>query len=358
MENKTVPAGLFRLRNVDCGLWIEQSRRFSQSAIRNPHSAIKQALPLQIFYMAVLLIALLFSATQAPAQKRKRPGSAVASSTSTKSITVHTEAHATLWLDEVRRGVTDDEGTLVLEKVSAGRHTLRVRANGFTERQLALLPAQRGQVEVRLARTSDEAELTFQQAEEAREKAKDDEARRAAAELYRRALKLRPGFPAAHVGLARLLLDLNDYKKALQEIADARSTRPIYPEASAVEGRIYRSAAFWDDAIASFRRAIREAHGFQPEAHTGLALLLEEKGRDEEAAAEYRTALAQLSDTEPVIYQLLGAVYEKMEKYKEAVEAYEKYLQLAPEGNLAPAVRSIIDQLRKQAAEQAAPPNP
>ena len=29
----------------------------------------------------------------------------------------------------------------------------------------------------------------------------------------------------------------------------------------------------------------------------------------------------------------------------------EKYLQLAPEGNLAPAVRSIIDQLRRQSAE-------
>jgi tetratricopeptide (TPR) repeat protein len=310
-----------------------------------------------MFYVTALFIALLFSAPEAFAQKKKQRRSAVASSTSIKSITVHTEAQATVWLDEVRRGVTDDAGKIMIEKVVAGRHTLRVRAHGFKERQLALPPTQRGQIEVRLARTNDEAELTFQQAEEAREKAKDDESRRAAAELYRRAIKLRPGFPAAHVGLARLLLDLNDYKQALQEIADARLSRPIYPEASAVEGRIYRYAAFWDDSVASFRRAIREAHGFQPEAHTGLALLLEEKGRDEEAAAEFRAALAQLSDTEPVIYQLLGAAYEKMEKYKEAVEAYEKYLQLAPEGNLAPAVRSIIDQLRKQAAEQTTQPN-
>ena len=204
---------------------------------------------------------------------------------------------------------------------------------------------------VRLTRTRDQAELAFQQAEAGREKAKDDESRRAAADLYRRAIELRPAFPAAHVGLARILLELNDYKKALQEIADARADRPIYPEASAVEGRIYRYAAFWDDAIASFRRAIREARGFQPEAHTGLALLLEEKGRNEESVSEFRTALAQLSDSEPVVYQLLGAVYERMEKYKEAVEAYEKYLKLAPEGTLAPAVRSIIDQLRRQAAE-------
>jgi tetratricopeptide (TPR) repeat protein len=306
--------------------------------------------------LTALFIAFSSSAPEAFAQRKQMKPSAA--STSGRSITVRTEANATVWLDEVRRGQTDDAGKLTIEKIAAGRHTLRVRARGFRERTLPLpLEARRGQVEVRLTRTTDEAELTFQQAEEAREKAKDDESKRAAAELYRRALKLRPAFPAAHVGLARLLLDLNDYRKALQEIADARAERPIYPEASAVEGRIYRYAAFWDDAIASFRRAIREGRGFQPEAHTGLALLFEEKGSNEEAAAEFRTALAQLSDSEPVIYQLLGAAYEKMEKYKEAVAAYEKYLQLAPEGNLAPAVRSIIDQLRKQAEEQATQPN-
>ena len=287
-------------------------------------------------------------------KKRKKPAAA---SVATKSINVHTEAGAIVWLDEVRRGVTDAEGKLTLEKVSAGRHTLRVRAGGFRERTLAILPAQRGSVEVRLVRTTDEAELTFQRAETARETARDNESRQAAAELYRHAIELRPSFPAAHVGLARLLLDMNDYKRALGEIDEARSSRPVYPEASAVEGRIYRYAAFWDDAIASFRRAIREAHGFQPEAHTGLALLLEEKGMNEEAVAEFRTAINQLSDSEPVLYQLLGAVYERMEKYKEAVAAYEKYLQLAPEGNLAPAVRSVIDQLRKQAEEQSTQPD-
>jgi len=309
---------------------------------------------LYIVALAVLSVPVFCGATAAFAQRApKKP----AVSASTKSLDIRTEANAIVWLDEVRRGVTNAEGKLNLEKVSAGRHTLRVRASGFRERTLPLLPSQRGLIEVRLTRTTDEAELLFQQAESAREKARDDESRRAAAELYRAAIKLRPNFPAAHVGLARILLDLNDYKKALGEIEEARATRPIYPEASAVEGRIYRYAAFWDDAIASFRRAIREARGFQPEAHTGLALLLEEKGMNEEAAAEFHTAINQLSDSEPVIYQLLGAVYEKMEKYREAVEAYEKYLQLAPEGNLAPAVRSVIDQLRKQAAEQSTQPD-
>ena len=75
------------------------------------------------------------------------------------------------------------------------------------------------------------------------------------------------------------------------------------------------------------------------------------------AMVSYRKALAQLADTEPVVYQLLGESLERAEDYKGAVAAYEKYLEFAPEGRLAPAIRSVIDQLRKQAAEQDAPPS-
>jgi tetratricopeptide (TPR) repeat protein len=305
------------------------------------------------FLSMLIALCILLSGAGDVAAQRKR--SAAVSAPSAKAIVVQTEPEAIVWLDEVRRGVTDASGQLSIETVTAGRHSLRVRASGFKERTLPLLPNQRGQIKVALVKTTDRAEILFQQAEGARESAKDDEARKAAAELYRSALKIRPLYAAARVGLARVLLDMNQYTDALDQITLARRARPVYPEASAVEGRIQRMAAFIDEAIASFRRSIREARGFQPEAHTGLALILEERGKNEEAAEEFRAALAQLSDTEPVLYQLLGAVYEKMEKYKEAVEAYEKYLQLAPEGSLAPAVRSIIDQLRRQAAEQETP---
>jgi len=267
------------------------------------------------------------------------------------SLTITSEPNAIVWIDEIRRGTTDATGTLELKSVSAGRHVLRVRAMGFKETTVPLVAGRRS-IAVKLIRTTDQAELTFQQAEDAREKARDDAARRQSADLYRQALKLRPAYPAAHVGLARVLLDLNDYQAALSEIEAARRARPAYAEASAVEGRINREAAFTDEAIQSFRRSIREGRGFQPEAHVGLARVFEDKGQNEEAIAEFRKALDQLSDSEPVIYQLLGAAYEKQQKYKEAVAAYEKYLALAPNGSLAPAVRSIIDQLRRDAAGQ------
>jgi tetratricopeptide (TPR) repeat protein len=265
------------------------------------------------------------------------------------ALTITTEPNAVVWIDEIRRGTTDASGKLALTKVSPGRHSVRIRANGFKETSTPLLPGRRV-LAVKLVPTTDQAELLFQEAETAREKARDDPSFEKAADLYREAVKLRPAFPAAHVGLARVLLDLRKFKEAHEEIEAARRARPSYAEASAVEGRIYREEAFGDEAIRSFRRAIREAGGVQPEGYVGIARVLEDKGQFAEAIVEYRKALAQLSESEPVIYQMLGAAYEKIEKPKEAITAYEKYLQLAPNGSYAAAIRSILEQLKREAA--------
>jgi tetratricopeptide (TPR) repeat protein len=264
-------------------------------------------------------------------------------------LTITTEPNAIVWIDEIRRGTTDASGKLSIAKVSAGRHSVRVRASGFKETVTPLLPGRRV-LAVKLVRTTDEAELLFQEAETAREKARDDPSLEKAADLYRDAIKARPAYPAAQVGLARVLMDLNQFKEAHAAIDAARRTRPAYAEASAVEGRLYREEAFGDDAIRSFRRAIREGGGVQPEAYVGLARVYEDKGQFAEAIVEFRKALAQLSDSEPVIYQMIGAAYERMEKPKEAVAAYEKYLQLAPNGSYAAAIRSILEQLKREAA--------
>ena len=308
---------------------------------------------MQIKVLAAGLLFLVFFCQSAHAQRQAK--ARVVPNTS-RTLTILTEPNAIVWLDEVRRGTTDTAGKLRLVKFSSGSHHLRVRASGFHETNVVLTPAQPGEVKVRLVRTTDEAELTFQLAENAREQAKDEDSRQKAVELYRRALQIRPAFPAAHLGLARVLMDLNDPDGALAEIEVARRYRPIYPEASAAEGRIYREAAQTDEAIGSFNRAIREGRGFQPEAHVGLGRVYEDKGQHDLAAREYQIAINQLSDSEPIIYQLLGAAYEKLQSYKEALKAYEKYLELAPNGSLAPAVRSIIDQIRSEAEGRRAVP--
>ncbi|MDT5263286.1 MAG: hypothetical protein QOC61_2290 [Acidobacteriota bacterium] len=282
----------------------------------------------------------------APSPTRSPASSSARTSKAGAQLNVSTEPGAVVWVDEVRRGAADALGKLQL-KLTPGRHTLRVRAGGFAERTLAVLPGQRGALSVVLTKTNDEAELSFQRAEGELEKGNAA----AAVDSYRQALKLRPRFPSAHLGLARALESQEDFDSALAEIQAARRERPVYPEASAVEGRIMRSLADTDSALASYRRALREAGGFQPEALTGMGIVYEDKGRYEEAADAFRKAITQLSDTEPILYELLARNLEKLERWKEAVAAYEKYLELAPNGAHASAINSIIDQLRKQAAE-------
>lgn len=288
-------------------------------------------------------ICCLFSIVFVGAQQR-------ASRPTTSALVVQTEPNAVIWLNDVRCGTTDAQGRLSLGRVPAGSYVLRARARGFRETSVPVRLPRPSAVRVRLVRTRDQAELDFQQAEELRERAKNEEDRRQAVDLYRRAISARPRFAAAHVGLARVLMELGEYEAALAEVSAARRARAVYPEASAVEGRILRALGDYEAALDAYRRAIREGRGFQPEAYTGMGMILEDRGRYEEAASAFKRAIAQLFDTEPVLYQLLGAAYEKMEKYKEAVAAYEKYLELAPNGNFAPAIRSVIEQLRQQAS--------
>lgn len=311
-----------------------------------------QKVCLKIF---VVVLSLLFFNSDVAAQGR--PVVLVTKTTAAKppiaaasGLVIVTEPKAAVWLNELRRGTTDASGRLQIDKLPAGARKLRVRAVGFAEKSLSLTPAQRGEVRVELTKSTDEAELAFQQAELLRESPREAADRQKSVELYRKAIKLRPNFPLAHVGLARLLEDMRDPDAALAEVAAARKDSPNYAEASVVEGRIYRSesVADPDNAVKAFRRAIRESRNFNPEAHTGLALAYKDKTDYASAVAAFKIAIVQLADTEPIVYQLLGETYEEMKRPKDAITAYEKFLQLAPNSTQAVALRSIIEQLKRK----------
>ena len=280
-----------------------------------------------------------------------------------RSIMVSTQPDATVWIDGVRYGKTDKTGTLAITSVAAGVHTLRVRADGFKERSQPLTAIQKGAVSVPLVKTTDEAELAFQEAE--RLVASD---REKSAEAYRKAVKLRPVYPEALIGLARVLNETGDLEEAESALATARKQRPGYAEASAIQGRIYKDNGDEPKAVAAFQRAITEGKGFQPEAYAGLGLLYKEKAESfgssgdfeketasyADAAKNLKMAVKQLSGAPDaiVIYQLLGLVYERQKKYAEAIATYEEFLRIFPKSNEADAVRSFIIQLKKDQTPQ------
>jgi hypothetical protein len=94
----------------------------------------------------------------------------------TPAVVITTEPNAIVWVDEIRRGKTDASGKLSLAKVLPGRHTVRVRASGFKE-STTLLPPSQNTLTVKLMTTTDKAELLFQEAEAARDEARDEAAK-------------------------------------------------------------------------------------------------------------------------------------------------------------------------------------
>ena len=276
-----------------------------------------------------------------------------------RSITVSTQPESSVWLDGVLFGKADKSGNLSIRSVSAGAHTLRVRADGFKEKSQPVAATQKGEIKVALVKTTDEAELAFQEAE--RLTTTD---REKAVVAYQRAIKLRPNYAESFLSLARTQAELGNLEDAQRAINSARKLRPGYAEASAVEGRILKENGEEDRAIASFKRAITEGKGFQPEALTGLGLLYKERaegfggsGKFEEEqlnqteSAKYlKSAIKQLSGAPDalVVYQILGLIYERQQKFADAIATYEEFLRLFPETPEASAVRSFIIQLRKQ----------
>ena len=312
------------------------------------------------FYFSVL--AFCMALTVSGFAQQSKP----ASTGQTRTITVVTEPKAAVWLDDILRGTTDENGALTIKPVTAGAHKIRVRADGFKEATQNLLAAQKGEVKITLVQTTDEAELAFQEAE--RLTAVD---REKAVAAYRKAISLRPKYAEAQLALARVLLAMSNFDGALAAIKEARKARPAYAEASAVEGRIYTSIGDEGDearAIAAFKRAITEGKGFQPEAQTGLGLLYKEKAEASGSGGDYeaeeanymlaigyfKKAIAQLGGAPDAItiYQFLGLAYEKMKKYKEAIAVYEEFLRIFPDVNEATAVQSFIVQLKKEMSEQ------
>ncbi len=302
-------------------------------------------------FLFIVATAILFSA------------SGFAQTAAVRQLTIVSEPGTAVWINDVKFGEVGDDGRLDVRTKAAGRSMIRVRAAGFKEVTLALTPARTGEVKIDLTKTTDAAELAFQEAE--RLSTLDREKAEAA---YRQALKTKPNYAAAAVALARLLSDARKYEQAREAIRAARKLTPANAELSAIEGRVLKEAGAENEAIAAFERAIKEGAGFQPEAHTGLGLLYKDRaellgaegdfdGEDRAyalATKHLRTGADQLfgSPDAPVVHQLLGLVYEKQREYKKAIEVYEEFLALYPDSIEATAVASFIVQLKKQLEDQ------
>jgi tetratricopeptide (TPR) repeat protein len=301
----------------------------------------------------VLLCSLTGGASSLPVAAQQRAPQPAASAPSS-SLVIKAEPGAVIWVDNLRYGTVPQSGELAVKNLRAGSHTVRARLLGKREllETVQLKPGSEHSLQLAFTLPASEAEKFFQNAEALREKGKHAEA----IEEYRRALKLKSGYPPARVGLARSLAVKDDYDAAIAEARRAAREAAAQPalaaEAHTVVANTLRIQGFADAAVKSYRAALALSRNASPEAHTGLAIAYQDTNRPEDAIKHFRLAAAHSNDTEPVIYYLLGNLLDRQNRYQEAIEVYEKYLALEPQGRNSTAVRSLIKQLRREVERQ------
>lgn len=132
----------------------------------------------------------------------------------------------------------------------------------------------------------------------------------------------------ARKGKVRAALRIAEFDLAWRE-AKLLTTRP----GSDGEGRTLLGDALWangrfDEADAAFRQALEEAPGLT-RARFGLARSLATRSRLGEALTEALVSATE-SPRDPEVQALVGFIYERLNRFEESAEAFERYLALLP----------------------------
>jgi tetratricopeptide (TPR) repeat protein/TolB-like protein len=157
----------------------------------------------------------------------------------------------------------------------------------------------------------------------------------AAAENFRQALRLDPGFSLAHVGLSEALWEISerDLDSAALAAAEEHARKaceldPALAEARLALARVYRSTGRRDEALGEIERALAN-HPRADDVQRELARNLERVGDLEGAERSFRAA-ASLRPDDWNNWNALGNFYARSGQYEEARDAYLEAAEVAP----------------------------
>jgi CheY-like chemotaxis protein len=108
----------------------------------------------------------------------------------------------------------------------------------------------------------------------------------------------------------------------------------------------YTKKGQFSKSIRQFKAALA-LKGDSAAAHLGLGNAYYELNSIDASLVHLERA-RKLNPDDPQVYVLLGAVYQSAGRPKDAIGAYEKYLQLAPSGKFARELKSVISGLKAQ----------
>jgi tetratricopeptide (TPR) repeat protein len=164
-----------------------------------------------------------------------------------------------------------------------------------------------------------------------------------AAELFRQALNINPGYTEARLNLAITLADSGAYSEALQEYGQAKEreeakapTLPTHAQARLANAHVdlakaYQELGLYPQAVHEYEKAITLAPHFA-DLHCNLARCYMEAGDGDQAEAALGRAL-ELNPTYTDALVQLGLLHHQRRDTFQAVAAWEKALVSDP-GNV------------------------
>jgi tetratricopeptide (TPR) repeat protein len=168
----------------------------------------------------------------------------------------------------------------------------------------------------------------------------------AAEKLYRDLLAKEPRDKEARLGLSFTLLKKRQLQDAYDHAARVIMIDPLSARAHSLLGSAILASGDFRSSVEEFRTAISINDNDAP-AVAGLAMVDFYENRLESAIRGLRRAVA-LEPQEPDYIFNLGQAAARSERYKEAADAYEKFLTVAPktDSDRRARIRGLIDFLR------------
>ena len=135
----------------------------------------------------------------------------------------------------------------------------------------------------------------------------------------------------ASTGLLEALMQVAEFTRAQQEADFLRGVAPLDSEVLALSGDAQWAAGLFDEA----EQIYRDVLALDPEsgrARHGLAKSLATRNQYDEAL-DWAEAALEVTPDVAVCHHTLGSIYQRMHRYPEAADAYERYVDLLAADN-------------------------
>ena len=178
-----------------------------------------------------------------------------------------------------------------------------------------------------------------------------DELRGKARDRFKAALKIDPESLLARIDLADAYLYFNDYGSAARELEIAARLAPRDPRVWSNLGYTFHAIGQLDDAIECYQRALQYAPK-DIRMRVALSDCERRQGRTKEAVKQLLQAREEAGEDlelRALIAFKLAAIHEFAGRYREAIDEYERYIQLG--GEEAAKARSRVRHIYEHAFE-------